>query len=546
MILNGVQALLTKLDPDEAYYWIYSWDLAFGYFDHPPMVALFIKWGYQLIQNELGVRLGTILLQAGTFYGIYHLIGRPVERRKVWLFIVLLAAIPLLNVYGFIMTPDGPLLFFAVWFLVLLRRFIPPATSDSQVGGWTVLILGAIMAAMLYSKYHGIVWIGLCTLAMLPVLLKDYRYYLAACTGALFFLPHLYWQYDNGFPSFRYHLSGRDDPYELKHTITYLLNQVVIFSPFLFPLLLKALFRPAEKGPMTRIYLWLIYGFWVFFFLMTFKGHVEPQWTVLISIPLVVLAYQKGVSNKTYYQWVLRMGVLSIVLLLPVRVLLFWNYAGMKSEFHQTAWVDQLQQEATDLPVVFSNSYRDPSIYAFYAQERAYTFTDVYYRPNQWDIWSWETDLHGKDVLLVGKERWDCPSCTSFRMPGLKGELKTVRNLQVSQKVEMTYELAPTSWQAGDTLQLTVQLHNPYAHDITPDQGNMPLSLSGLFFREGQVLHLEPLTAPTMPWPAGDTISFRGSVILPAELQPPFDFSLGIKTGDLPPARNSYQWTKVR
>src|SRR5690606_38864797 len=33
---------------DEAYYWVWSEDLAFGYYDHPPMVALFIRAGTML------------------------------------------------------------------------------------------------------------------------------------------------------------------------------------------------------------------------------------------------------------------------------------------------------------------------------------------------------------------------------------------------------------------------------------------------------------------------------------------------------------------
>jgi len=35
LVLNVMQAWLTELDPDEAYYWIYSRQLDWGYFDHP-------------------------------------------------------------------------------------------------------------------------------------------------------------------------------------------------------------------------------------------------------------------------------------------------------------------------------------------------------------------------------------------------------------------------------------------------------------------------------------------------------------------------------
>src|SRR5437764_9525740 len=62
--LNLVQARMTGLFEDEAYYWVYSKFPAWGYFDHPPMIAFFIRAGYFLFKNELGVRL--LVVVAGT------------------------------------------------------------------------------------------------------------------------------------------------------------------------------------------------------------------------------------------------------------------------------------------------------------------------------------------------------------------------------------------------------------------------------------------------------------------------------------------------
>ena len=57
LLLNLVQSAATGLIDDEAYYWVYSQFPAWGYFDHPPMVAILIKAGYSIFANELGVRL---------------------------------------------------------------------------------------------------------------------------------------------------------------------------------------------------------------------------------------------------------------------------------------------------------------------------------------------------------------------------------------------------------------------------------------------------------------------------------------------------------
>ena len=83
-LINGVQAYFTELDPDEAYYWMYSRHLDWGYFDHPPMVALMIHLGYRLFANELGVRLMTILMHAGTLFLIWQLAGKPKEKKELF------------------------------------------------------------------------------------------------------------------------------------------------------------------------------------------------------------------------------------------------------------------------------------------------------------------------------------------------------------------------------------------------------------------------------------------------------------------------------
>ncbi len=66
--VNIIQASLTLLSHDEAYYWMYSNFLDWGYFDHPPAIAIMIKAGYFFIKSELGVRIFTVLLSISTIY----------------------------------------------------------------------------------------------------------------------------------------------------------------------------------------------------------------------------------------------------------------------------------------------------------------------------------------------------------------------------------------------------------------------------------------------------------------------------------------------
>ncbi len=61
-IVNVLQGIFTELGNDECYYWMFSQNLDWGYFDHPPMVALMISMGYKLFSCELGINsLGSAL-----------------------------------------------------------------------------------------------------------------------------------------------------------------------------------------------------------------------------------------------------------------------------------------------------------------------------------------------------------------------------------------------------------------------------------------------------------------------------------------------------
>src|SRR5215207_721998 len=68
VLLNLAQAAFVDIDPDEAYYWLYAQQLQWGYFDHPPLVALSIKAGEMLGHGPFYTRLVTVLLSGGTVY----------------------------------------------------------------------------------------------------------------------------------------------------------------------------------------------------------------------------------------------------------------------------------------------------------------------------------------------------------------------------------------------------------------------------------------------------------------------------------------------
>ncbi|HEX7494538.1 MAG TPA: glycosyltransferase family 39 protein, partial [Bacteroidales bacterium] len=399
-ILNLVQARLTPLNNDEAYYWMYSKYLAWGFFDHPPMIALMIKIGYLFFQNELGVRLIIVLSQLAALSVIWGTIEKEQRQNKhnILLFFMLAAILPVLNIYGFFATPDAPLILFTAVFLFAYRKFL----SDES---WqNTLFLGFSMAAVIYSKYHGGLLIIIVILSNLK-LLKSGRFYSAAILALLLFIPHLCWQYSNGFPSLKYHLVDRASGFNLSHVPDYLASQLVFHNPLILPVLIWIIVKVRSENLFDKALYYIITGFFGFFFIASFRYHIEPQWTALVSVPMIIIL----LNNIEYKSWI--RGFIKWVTFFIFPVLLFGRIAFMidflpvsflKDEYHNNKkWANEISLLAGPRPVVFTNSYQHPSVYTFYTGKFAHSLDNLNYRKTQYDLWNFEEQLHGKEILYV-------------------------------------------------------------------------------------------------------------------------------------------------
>ena len=242
-LLDLLCALFCEIHADEAYYRLYGQFLNWGYFDHPPMVGLMTALSAAIVPNtslilkNLSVRLATVLMHMATVYIIWETIPQlsiSNHQSPVAKFILLSASIPMFCAYGFITTPDAPLLFFAAMFYFSYRRHLStpdPLTTNPLTPN--TLLLGISMAGMMYSKYMAVLVIAFAVIGNWR-LLRDKRAWVAVGIAAVLMLPHLWWQYANDFPSFTYHLVARATPYSPLYTLEFIPNQWAVFNPLVW------------------------------------------------------------------------------------------------------------------------------------------------------------------------------------------------------------------------------------------------------------------------------------------------------------------------
>jgi 4-amino-4-deoxy-L-arabinose transferase-like glycosyltransferase len=294
--LRLVAAAWTPLTFDEAYYWMWSKHPAFGYYDHPPMVALVIGAGTLMAgDTELGVRLVSILLALPMSYAIYRaaaiLFGgkRLAANAAILLNVTLMAAVGTL-----IVTPDAPLLVASSFVLLFLAKVL-----ETGHGRWW-LAVGAAIGCALLSKYTALLF-GPAILIWLLVA-RQGRWlitlwpYLGAFVSLAFFAPVILWNAEHQWVSFLKQIGGRVkiDDFRPAFLAELVPTQVAFATPLVFILGsmgLHALLRRKAGARAARALIdatfWTIVAYFIWHAL---HARVEANWFAPVYPPFVIAA----------------------------------------------------------------------------------------------------------------------------------------------------------------------------------------------------------------------------------------------------------------
>lgn len=202
LVLTAVRLTLAArlpLAPDEAYYWVWSQALAPGYFDHPPMVALWIRLGTALLgDGALGVRLlGPVSSAIGSV--LLWLAAERLFPKTGLIAAALLNASLLFGVGSIIMTPDSPLLLFWICTMAALAQILAGRS------GWWWLAVGLFTGLAMASKYSALL---LVVAIVAWLFLSERRWlkrpepYVGGIVALAVFVPVLWWNAVYGWLSF--------------------------------------------------------------------------------------------------------------------------------------------------------------------------------------------------------------------------------------------------------------------------------------------------------------------------------------------------------
>jgi hypothetical protein len=461
-------------------------------------------------------------------------------------FILVASGIFMFHIYGFTTTPDAPLFLFTILFYFIYRLYLKEDNLK-----WAFLLV-LVITGLLYSKYHGVLLIGFTVLSNFS-LLKRRTFWLIVVFSVLLFLPHIIWQFNHEFPSIKFHLfDQKSDRYDFSQTYTYIPGQLLMAGPLIGWFLFYAAFKNQNKDDFLRCLKFNYIGTFIFFFLNSWKGEVQPHWTLIAFVPLIMLSLIYISQKKNQPKWLYMLAIVNISLILIVRFALisgapFIQKIGqLKSLFGFKEWSYRIKQYCGDNYVVMNEGFQNPSKFDFYNNTiKGFAYDSKFYRRTQFDLWPIEDSMQHKRVYFLIKDTMtikNVPTDTIITPVGRWYGI-WVDDFRSYQQVVMTPDVGELTMAGGEEKLLDMAIENPYPFKI--DFGKkgylQQVDMSADVFKDNVVQYNEH---PDSEFYAihllpGEKKHFHFVFTAPKNLKGEFLLSFSLRTTPFPGSKNS-------
>lgn len=255
VLMGAVRLLLaftTELGNDEAYYWLYAQHLKWNYFDHPPMIGLWIRaFTLNLWLDDFPgfIRLGSVASCCGATWFMYKCVRVLSNERAGWFAALLYNGFFYTGVIaGVFAFPDAPQMFFwtaSLYALALLTK------NETQRKYW--VLFGIVCGLCIMSKVHGVfLWMGMgCYVVFYKrKWLANANLYIAIAISIAICLPILFWNIENDFITYRFNgprINIDNAAFNL-HSLLHEINaQALGNNPLCFLLIILGIVAVAKK-----------------------------------------------------------------------------------------------------------------------------------------------------------------------------------------------------------------------------------------------------------------------------------------------------------
>jgi len=408
-----------QLFPDEAYYWLWSKNLALSYRDKGPLVAWLIALGTKLFGDiPFGIRVFAVLCLSATSWILFSFARRLFDdRTALWCF-ALVILIPLFAAEAIIMTIDPMSILSWAWGLSLFWT----AIHSGKIWDW--IGLGVVIGLGFLAKFTN--GVQLVSIALFLLWSGPHRKYFFSRQSILMCVafcvtisPLLWWNYETGWVhamalSSR---SGAEGSFGIHpdEFFQFVGGQFLVLSPLLgLGMLVAVLGLARRKHDDARIRLLLtqlipLVGIFLFFSL---NKAGKENWTapaLLAGIVLLVVFWRDFAAHSP--RW--RLLVMpAIVLMLMMTVLghntdilrLNGERDPLRTAKGWDVFAEHIQQarEKHATTVLIGHRYQEASMMSYYLPDHPTTYLPrEKYGSSQFSLWPYFNPTNHPRALYV-------------------------------------------------------------------------------------------------------------------------------------------------
>ena len=320
ILLRAAMAGLLPLSADEAYYWLWSRQLAAGYFDHPPLIAFLIRLGtLSFSDSEWGVRFSGVLLSVLASWCMWQA-GRAIlkDETRAALAVLFFNLTLMIGVEMLAATPDMPSIAATAAFLFCLAKL-----QETQHKRWW-LWAGIAAGLGLLAKYSGLfIGAGAVFWLLASPRARVWHWTIWPWAGGVLafaiFLPNLLWQSDHHWMTFAFQF-GRVTGGHLtaRFLFEFIGAQLGLATPFILLLAGFGAWQARARDDDRFLLLALILPALLYFLIHAAHDRVQGNWPAFLYPMLAILAADGFTPSWDWKGWCSRLAapVAAFVLLL--------------------------------------------------------------------------------------------------------------------------------------------------------------------------------------------------------------------------------------
>jgi len=305
-------------------------------------------------------------------------------------------------------------------------------------------------------------------------LLKRRSFWGIVVVALVLFIPHIWWQVSHNYPSLSYHLFDRSAKgYNFEQTGTYIPAQLAMAGPFIGWFIFYSAFKNRITDAFIRALLVNAVATFIFFFINTLKGEVQPHWTLIAFVPLVMLALIRISNINKPYIWLSRLAIINIAFIVLLRVSIMFgpdvlkNVGQLKSYYGFNEWAHLVKQKAGDSYVITNEGFQNPSKYDFYNNTlKGFSYDSRDYRYTQFDIWPLEDSLQHKRIYYLLQYPLKDVTTDTIKCEAGTWYGGWVDDARTYQKITIETGSKEIAAKQGQKIQFDLTITNPYPFAI--------------------------------------------------------------------------------